>query len=72
MLSLRRINAVTLKEFAHMSRDRMTFGMIIMIPLVQLLLFGYAINTMVRDIPIGVVDLSGSAAARVITELQSA
>ena len=68
MLSLRRINAVTLKEFAHMSRDRMTFGMIIMIPLVQLLLFGYAINTMVRDIPIGVVDLSGSAAARVITE----
>jgi len=68
MTSLRRVGAVTAKEFAHMSRDRMTFGMIIMIPLVQLLLFGYAINSVVRNIPIAVVDLSGSAAARVITE----
>ena len=68
MSSLGRISAVSAKEFAQMSRDRMTFGMIVMIPLVQLLLFGYAINSVVRDIPIAVVDLSGSAAARVITE----
>jgi ABC-2 type transport system permease protein len=68
MSSLNRVGAVTAKEFAHMSRDRMTFGMIVMIPLVQLLLFGYAINSVVRNIPIAVVDLSGSAAARVITE----
>lgn len=68
MSSLQRISAITGKEFAQMSRDRMTFGMIIMIPLVQLLLFGYAINTVVRDIPVGVVDLSGSATARIITE----
>lgn len=68
MKSLRRIGAITKKEFKQLSRDRMTFGMIIMIPLVELLLFGFGINTVVRDIPIGVVDLSGKAAARIITE----
>jgi ABC-2 type transport system permease protein len=68
MSSLRRIGAITVKEFKQLSRDHVTFGMIVMIPLMQLLLFGYAISTMVRNIPIGVVDSSGSAAARVITE----
>ncbi|MEH6591976.1 MAG: ABC transporter permease [Halioglobus sp.] len=68
MKSLKRIAAITRKELLQLSRDRMTFGMIVMIPLIQLLLFGFAINTMVRNIPIATVDLSGSAAARVITE----
>ena len=68
MSALHRIGAITAKEFKQLSRDRVTFGMIVMIPLIQLMLFGYAINTMVRDIPIAVVDNSGSAAARVITE----
>lgn len=68
MSALGRIGAVSRKEFLQLSRDRMSFGMIIMIPLVQLLLFGYAINSVVRNVPIAVVDLSGSAAARVITE----
>lgn len=66
--SARRIMAVADKELRQLSRDRVTFGMVVMIPLIQLLLFGYAINTMVRDIPVAIVDLSGSAAARVITE----
>jgi ABC-2 type transport system permease protein len=68
MKSARRIGAVCSKEFRQLSRDRVTFGMIVMLPLVQLLLFGYAINTVVRDIPVAVVDQSGSAAARVVTE----
>lgn len=68
MSSLRRMGAITAKEFRQLSRDRVTFGMIVMIPLMQLILFGYAISTMVRDIPIAIVDNSGSAAARVITE----
>lgn len=68
MSSQRRITAISGKEFRQLSRDRVTFGMVVMIPLIQLLLFGYAINTMVRDIPVAVVDLSGSAAARVIAE----
>lgn len=68
MSALRRIAAITLKELKQLSRDRVTFGMVVMIPLIQLLLFGYAVNTVVRDIPIAIVDLSGSAAARNITE----
>jgi ABC-2 type transport system permease protein len=68
MSALRRIGAITLKELKQLSRDRVTFGMVIMIPLIQLLLFGYAVNTVVRDIPIAVVDLSGSGVARNITE----
>jgi ABC-2 type transport system permease protein len=68
MSSFNRISAVTAKEFRQLSRDRVTFAMVIMIPLIQLVLFGFAINTMVRDIPIAVVDNSGSAGARYITE----
>jgi len=68
MNSLRRIGAITAKEFKQLSRDRVTFAMIVMIPLMQLILFGYAISTMVRNIPIAVVDNSGSAVARAISE----
>jgi ABC-2 type transport system permease protein len=66
--SLQRIGAITTKEFKQLSRDRVTFGMIVMIPLIQLMLFGYAISTVVRNIPIAIVDNSGSVVARVITE----
>lgn len=68
MTALNRMGAVTRKELKQLSRDRLTFGMVVMIPLIQLLLFGYAVNTVVRDIPIAIVDLSGSAVARSITE----
>ena len=43
-----RILAVTLKELRQLSRDRLSFGMIVGIPLMQMLLFGYAINFDVR------------------------
>lgn len=39
MNSLFRIKAVLVKEFRQLSRDRITFGMVVMIPLIQLLLF---------------------------------
>ncbi|NND67683.1 MAG: ABC transporter permease, partial [Halioglobus sp.] len=68
MSSLSRIGAIIDKEVRQLSRDRITFGMVVMVPLIYLLVFGYAINPVVRNIPIGIVDLSGSAAARVITE----
>src|SRR5690606_17904575 len=63
-----RIGAITRKEFRQLSRDRMTFGMVVMIPLIQLLLFGYAINTNIRHIPAGLVDLAGSSLSRNIVE----
>ena len=44
-----------IKEFIQLRRDRVSFAMIIMIPLVQLLLFGYAINTNPRHLPTAVL-----------------
>lgn len=64
--SLQRIYAIMLKELRQLSRDRPTFGMIVMIPLIQLLLFGFAINTNVRNLPVAVVDQSHSEIARAL------
>lgn len=61
-----RILAVIIKEFKQLARDRITFGMIVMVPLVQLVLFGYAINTDARHIPVGMVDLANNASSRAI------
>ena len=44
-----------IKEFIQLRRDRVSFAMIIMIPLMQLMLFGYAINTTPRDLPTAVL-----------------
>ncbi|WP_428612598.1 ABC transporter permease [Shewanella sp.] len=68
LASLRRIKSITTKEIRQLKRDRITFGMVVMIPLIQLLLFGYAINTDVRNVPVVVVDQSNSAAGRWIVE----
>ncbi|MCW5719521.1 MAG: ABC transporter permease [Devosia sp.] len=46
-----RFLAVLFKEFIQMRRDRVTFGMMIGLPIVQLLLFGFAINTDPRHLP---------------------
>jgi ABC-2 type transport system permease protein len=46
-----RLWAVVLKEFIQMRRDRVTFGMMVGIPLLQLLLFGFAINSDPRHLP---------------------
>jgi ABC-2 type transport system permease protein len=47
--------AVLVKEFIQLRRDRVSFAMIITIPLVQLMLFGYAINTNPRHLPTAVL-----------------
>ena len=51
----RRTFAMLVKEFIQLRRDRVSFAMIIMVPLVQLMLFGYAINTTPRDLPTAVL-----------------
>lgn len=53
-LSLPRFWAIVMKEFIQMRRDRLTFAMIIGIPVVQLMLFGYAINGDPRYLPAAV------------------
>lgn len=68
MKTLTRIWAVFQKELLQLSRDRLTLGMVVMVPLIQLMLFGFAINTKLRDIPVGVVDYSHSAVARVLQQ----
>ena len=64
MKSLQRIFAIVSKELRQLSRDRLTFGMIVGIPAMQLLLFGYAINMDVRHLSAAVADLSNTAASR--------
>jgi ABC-2 type transport system permease protein len=51
----RRTVAMLVKEFIQLRRDRVSFAMIVGIPLMQLLLFGYAINTTPRDLPTAVL-----------------
>ena len=53
--SISRIKAVFLKEIIQMRRDRLTFGMMFGIPILQLVLFGFAINTDPKDLPTAVV-----------------
>src|SRR6478752_10620535 len=58
--------AVLVKEFIQLKRDRVSFAMIIMIPLIQLLLFGYAINTNPRHLPTAVLLQENSDVGRSI------
>jgi ABC-2 type transport system permease protein len=53
--SLSRWLGIVVKEFIQLKRDRLTFGMIVGIPLIQLLLFGFAINSDPRNLPTAVV-----------------
>jgi len=72
MKSLRRIFAILSKELTQLRRDKMTIRMVVMIPLIQLLLFGYAINTNVRHIPVGVVDQAHNGLSRILVQTLSA
>jgi ABC-2 type transport system permease protein len=70
-LSLSRIVAILSKEFTQLVRDRLTYAMIIGIPVIQLLLFGYAINSDPRHLPTAVlVQDNGQFSRSVIGALQ--
>lgn len=62
--NLRRMWAVALKELRQMRRDRISLVMIVAIPVIDLLLFGYAINYNPRNLDAAVVDQAGSSASR--------
>lgn len=62
--SFQRIVSIARKEVRQLARDRLTFGMIIGIPTMQLLLFGYAINTDVRNMTAMVYDESNTSLSR--------
>jgi hypothetical protein len=64
MKSLSRIFAILLKEVRQLRRDRLTFGMVVGLPVMQMLLFGYAINTDVRDLKTAIADQSNTHLSR--------
>src|SRR5450631_3036586 len=63
---VRRTWAMLVKEFIQLRRDRVSLAMIAVMPLMQLMLFGYAINTTPRDLPTAVLLQEQSDLARSI------
>ena len=69
---LRRLWAMLMKEFIQMRRDRLTFAMMISIPIMQLLLFGFAINTNPKRLPTALFSFDNSSYSRaVVAALQN-
>ena len=64
MKSLSRLFAIVSKEVRQLRRDRLTFGMVIGLPIIQILLFGYAINTDVRNLKTAVANTAGTHLSR--------
>src|SRR5512146_3412391 len=64
MFSWHRFVAVLAKEFVQMRRDRLTFAMMIGVPVMQLVLFGYAINMDPKGLPAAVVSAESSPFSR--------
>ncbi len=66
VFSLPRLVALLIKEFIQMRRDRITFAMLLGVPLMQLVLFGYAINNDPRGLPAALVALSSDHYTRAL------
>lgn len=62
----RRLWAIVLKELRQMRRDRITLAMIVGIPVMQLVLFGYAINLNLRHLDTGIADQANTSASRAL------
>ena len=65
-LSWSRWVGIIVKEFIQLRRDRLTFGMIVGIPIIQLILFGFAINSDPKHLPTAVLSADNSAYARTL------
>lgn len=64
--SWRRLGAIVTKEMRQLGRDRLTFAMMFGLPIIQLLLFGYAIDTDPRRLPTAVVSADQSQVTRTV------
>lgn len=65
-MNWRRLSAIMVKELRQMRRDRITLAMIVGIPVMQLVLFGYAINLNLRGLDAVIVDQAGTSASRAL------
>ena len=68
---LKRVWAMVVKEFVQMRRDRMTFATMLFIPILQLTLFGYAINTDPKHLPTAVLTRDDGPLTRAAKRLLS-
>lgn len=65
---MRRLRALMRKEFTHMRHDPRTVMMILVMPILQMVLLGYATNTDVRNVPTAVFDQDNSQASRALLD----
>ncbi len=69
---MRRLRALMRKEFTHMRHDPRTFMVIFVMPILQLVLLGYATNTDVTNVPTAVFDQDNSTASRSLLDAYQA
>ncbi|HUW53166.1 MAG TPA: ABC transporter permease [Rhodanobacter sp.] len=62
----RRLWAIVIKELRQLRRDRITLAMVVVVPVIQLVLFGYAINLNLRGLDAGIVDQANTAGSRAL------
>ena len=63
-MSWHRFLAILIKEFRQVRRDRLTFGMMVGVPIIQLILFGFAINSDPKHLPLALIDADHSEFSR--------
>lgn len=72
MFSLSGIKALFFKEIIQIRRDRMTFGMMVIMPIVQLILFGFSINSDPRNLPLGLyIEEESIFSRRIVSSLEN-
>jgi ABC-type Na+ efflux pump permease subunit len=64
--------SIVLKEFLQLKRDRLTLGMIVGLPLIQLFLFGYVINSDPKQMPTAVIDADQTEITRTVVATMKA
>jgi ABC-2 type transport system permease protein len=67
-MNARRLRAIAIKEFTQMRRDKATLRLMLFIPVMQLLIFGYAIRMDVRNLPLAVYDASRTQESRELAQ----
>ncbi|HPW33498.1 MAG TPA: ABC transporter permease, partial [Arenimonas sp.] len=67
-MNLRRLWAIVIKELRQLRRDRVTAAMIVGIPTIQLLMFGFAINLDVRGLKAAIADQAHTSASRAVVQ----
>lgn len=63
-MNIRRVKAISYKEFIHLFRDIRSLMVIILVPVILLFLFGYALKLDVENVSVGVIDFSNSAKSK--------